>query len=465
MSRNDDYFRLRILSDALVVQQNVQLRSELTKWNNWLQKASMPESNSQEEQRKKDEQDKQIDKTIERKNVGHQAAVKAQQYSYVILLNQQNKQQLTTLKNEEEQGLKNRPFSFWSQRIKRYRDWVENNPHQQQQIARPNEKESSEGRSTKQAKTTHYKATDANQHSLILRQPQQQIRKTNETENKKENKEGLTQPNETDQTQRQSEQSTPLDKKQRRDVNKTEALKELAATSEIDQAHSPQEDEEKLAESKEIPQQQNVQILPTQQNLAQQTSHSSQSGEANKLSGVQLSTISQPKKVSAKSTANVKGETNKEPEEERTENEVAKLTEQNQDDESDAHAQSTPYPQEPVSTFPQVSSIDKLTGEEFLSKTLAQLIEAVTKFSCHRAVNTLGEWELTIDLDPTLLPSTTLIMCISDSELLLRFTSTDPATNTLICRYSKTLHYKLTKYMKRYDYPRAVKIELNNVLQ
>lgn len=463
MSRDDDYFRLRILSDALVGQQNVQLRSELTKWNSWLQKASMPENNSQDEQRKKDEQAKQIDKTIERKNVGHQAAIKAQQDSYLVLLTQQNKQQLTTLKNEEEQGLRNRPFSFWSQRIKRYRDWLENNPHQPSQTAKPNEKESSEGKSTQQTKTTHYKATEANQHSSILQQRQQQTRKAHAAENKKENKEGLTQPNEADQAQRQSEQSAQLDKKQRRDANKTEALKELAATSEIDQAPSTQENEEQLAESKEIPQQQNVQILPTQQNIAQQTKHSAQSDQTNKLSGVQLSTISQSKKVSTKSTANTKDEANHEPEE-GTENEITKLTEQDQGDASDSHAQSTPYPQEPGLTFSKVSSIDKLTGEEFLSKTLAQLIEAVTKFSCNRAVNTLGEWELTIDLDPTLLPSTTLIMCISVSELSLRFTSTDPATNTLICRYSKTLHYKLTKYMKQYDYPRTVKIELNNVL-
>ncbi len=474
MSRDHDFFRIRVLSDVLVAQQNIQLRSELTKWNNWLQKASMQQNTSEDEQKKKDEQEKQIDKKIERENVTHQAALKAQEYSYVILLTQQNKQQLTALRKEEENGLRNHPFSFWSQRIKRYRDWLENKPNQHPQTAKSNEKESAESRPAKQAKTTHYKATETNKHASILQQYQQLRRKTlndeNKAENKKEDKQELNQRKDAGQTQRQSDQSTQLGKKQRRELNKTEALtelkesKELATTSESDQALSSQENEEELAESKEAPEQQNVQVLSTQQDTAQQATHSALSAETGQLSGVQSRTISQPKKVSARPAANAKDEINNELEEEKAGNDIAKLTEQNQENANDSHAQSTPYSQEPVSALSKVSSIDKLTGEEFLSRTLAQLIEAVTKFSCNRAVNALGDWELTIDLDTTLLPYTTLIMGISDSELLLRFTSTDPAANILISRYSKTLHYKLTKYMKQYDYPRTVKIELNSVL-
>ncbi|MBW0447176.1 hypothetical protein EN871_24035 [bacterium M00.F.Ca.ET.228.01.1.1] len=75
---------------------------------------------------------------------------------------------------------------------------------------------------------------------------------------------------------------------------------------------------------------------------------------------------------------------------------------------------------------------------------LAQhLAEHVAGFCTSPAVRRTGQWEIAVELDPSILPRTQLHLCLSGSALSLRFDSRDPRGRQLICDNSNELKSRL----------------------
>ncbi|MCR4469766.1 MULTISPECIES: type III secretion system protein SctP [unclassified Burkholderia] len=75
---------------------------------------------------------------------------------------------------------------------------------------------------------------------------------------------------------------------------------------------------------------------------------------------------------------------------------------------------------------------------------LAQhLAEQVAGFCTSPAVRRTGQWEIAVELDPSILPRTQLHLSLSGSALTLRFDSRDPRARQLICDNGNELKTRL----------------------
>ncbi|CAB3725567.1 type III secretion system protein SctP [Paraburkholderia rhynchosiae] len=71
------------------------------------------------------------------------------------------------------------------------------------------------------------------------------------------------------------------------------------------------------------------------------------------------------------------------------------------------------------------------------------LAEHVAGFCTSPAVKRTGQWEIAVELDPSILPRTELHLSLSGSALTLRFDSRDPRGRQLICDNSNELKTRL----------------------
>ncbi|WGS47792.1 type III secretion system protein SctP (plasmid) [Burkholderia sp. JSH-S8] len=72
-----------------------------------------------------------------------------------------------------------------------------------------------------------------------------------------------------------------------------------------------------------------------------------------------------------------------------------------------------------------------------------------------------GQWEISLPLDPTLLPDTVLHLVLSRFDLRLRFATPDAAMRHLLCTHGATLHARLDALLAHYGTPRTIEIDVD----
>ena len=87
------------------------------------------------------------------------------------------------------------------------------------------------------------------------------------------------------------------------------------------------------------------------------------------------------------------------------------------------------------------------------------IVEQVADFCSNPAVLARGHWDITIPIDPTLLPACTLRLTLSHFDLTLRFDTTDEGSRQLILQHAAMLREGLEQVMQtRFDTPRGIEI-------
>ncbi|WP_323117784.1 type III secretion system protein SctP [Burkholderia alba] len=71
-----------------------------------------------------------------------------------------------------------------------------------------------------------------------------------------------------------------------------------------------------------------------------------------------------------------------------------------------------------------------------------------------------GQWDLSLPLDPALLPDTVLHLVLSRFDLRLRFDTSDAATRHLLCSHGATLHARLDTLLSHQGVSRTIEIDV-----
>ncbi|MGN6669897.1 MAG: type III secretion system protein SctP [Trinickia sp.] len=102
----------------------------------------------------------------------------------------------------------------------------------------------------------------------------------------------------------------------------------------------------------------------------------------------------------------------------------------------------------------------KLTDEEVrFAKVADYLLERVTDFCSARTVVANGNWDLQIQIDPTIMPNCLLRLSLSDFRLALRFETQDATSKALISKHSGTLEARLAELLKGRGMARPITID------
>jgi type III secretion control protein HpaP len=100
-----------------------------------------------------------------------------------------------------------------------------------------------------------------------------------------------------------------------------------------------------------------------------------------------------------------------------------------------------------------------LTNEDVRFAHVAEyLLNRAADFCGDRAVQTRGNWQMQIQIDPAILPGCSLQLSLSPFELMLRFDTTDVTSKTLISRHTPILKQRLAALLTERGTPREVEI-------
>ncbi|MET3553173.1 type III secretion system protein SctP [Burkholderia sp. 567] len=98
------------------------------------------------------------------------------------------------------------------------------------------------------------------------------------------------------------------------------------------------------------------------------------------------------------------------------------------------------------------------TGQD-MNRFVDSIVAEVSDFCANPIVVESGDWQLTIPIDPALLPGCTLNLALSHFQLTLRFDTTDERSRELISQHATTLRESLEEVMQsRFDGTRSVEI-------
>ncbi|MBR8347647.1 type III secretion system protein SctP [Burkholderia ambifaria] len=94
-----------------------------------------------------------------------------------------------------------------------------------------------------------------------------------------------------------------------------------------------------------------------------------------------------------------------------------------------------------------------------MNRFVDSIVAEVSDFCANPIVVESGDWQLTIPIDPALLPGCTLNLALSHFQLTLRFDTTDERSRELISQHATTLRESLEEVMQsRFDGTRSVEI-------
>lgn len=98
------------------------------------------------------------------------------------------------------------------------------------------------------------------------------------------------------------------------------------------------------------------------------------------------------------------------------------------------------------------------TGQD-MNRFVDSIVAEVSDFCANPIVFASGDWQITIPIDPALLPGCTLNLALSHFQLTLRFDTTDARSRELISQHAATLRTSLEEVMQnRFDGARSVEI-------
>ncbi|MDN7697023.1 type III secretion system protein SctP [Burkholderia semiarida] len=98
------------------------------------------------------------------------------------------------------------------------------------------------------------------------------------------------------------------------------------------------------------------------------------------------------------------------------------------------------------------------TGQD-MNRFVDSIVAEVSDFCANPIVFESGDWQITIPIDPALLPGCTLSLALSHFQLTLRFDTTDARSRELISQHAATLRTSLEEVMQnRFDGARSVEI-------
>lgn len=98
------------------------------------------------------------------------------------------------------------------------------------------------------------------------------------------------------------------------------------------------------------------------------------------------------------------------------------------------------------------------TGQD-MNRFVDSIVAEVSDFCANPIVFASGDWQITIPIDPALLPGCTLSLALSHFQLTLRFDTTDARSRELISQHAATLRTSLEEVMQgRFDGARSVEI-------
>jgi hypothetical protein len=93
-------------------------------------------------------------------------------------------------------------------------------------------------------------------------------------------------------------------------------------------------------------------------------------------------------------------------------------------------------------------------------RCIGQLADTIEQFCTDPAISDSGWWEVEINLDPNVLPDTTLHLQLSPFVLSLRFSARDSTTKQLIWEHREALKSELKKSMTKRNCARTIEIEV-----
>ncbi|MCA8243018.1 type III secretion system protein SctP [Burkholderia sp. AU32262] len=118
-------------------------------------------------------------------------------------------------------------------------------------------------------------------------------------------------------------------------------------------------------------------------------------------------------------------------------------------------------PQRPTAGGPHVVAAVRAparTGQD-MHRFVDSIVAEVSDFCANPIVFESGDWQITIPIDPALLPGCTLSLALSHFQLTLRFDTTDARSRELISQHAATLRTSLEEVMQnRFDGARSVEI-------
>lgn len=88
-------------------------------------------------------------------------------------------------------------------------------------------------------------------------------------------------------------------------------------------------------------------------------------------------------------------------------------------------------------------AIGVLTGMTQPNQLLESIVSSVADFCSNPAVSSCSPWQITVPLDPALMPGCQLSLTLSHFDLTLRFTTTDTGSQQLILKHADTLRARL----------------------
>lgn len=112
-----------------------------------------------------------------------------------------------------------------------------------------------------------------------------------------------------------------------------------------------------------------------------------------------------------------------------------------------------------VDAAPAALSIGALNQGAQPDPLIDSIVSSVADFCANPAVFSASPWQLTVPLDPALLPGTQLTLVLSHFALTLRFATTEPASQDLILQHADALRQSLEALPTLHqDTPRAIEI-------
>jgi hypothetical protein len=101
------------------------------------------------------------------------------------------------------------------------------------------------------------------------------------------------------------------------------------------------------------------------------------------------------------------------------------------------------------------------SAQHDVHRLVESIVAEVTEFCANPVVLQSGNWQITIPIDPTLLPACTLSLALSYFDLTLRFETTDEGSRQLILQHAATLRESLEQVMQsRFEGARSVEINV-----
>ncbi|QGZ65824.1 type III secretion system protein SctP [Paraburkholderia acidisoli] len=90
-----------------------------------------------------------------------------------------------------------------------------------------------------------------------------------------------------------------------------------------------------------------------------------------------------------------------------------------------------------------------------------RIAREVAAFCANRAISGAGNWEMSLALDPRILPATTLHLALSPRCLQLRFETQDTSSRQLLLQHTRLLERELTTLLDAWGEPRELDIGIH----